>query len=193
MKEDGFSLHAVSLSGYCLSNRFHTSRCVDETGASGMLPPARLTPQSEPRDADYGSGLSPRGPSSWLAFLWSCGVSCGACLTWPSSQVVYMPRHRSTSHPVPHDAPVGWAAHHHFPRLAMWAAQDVPPSRIAVPPRAAGSSVSAIGGSPCRWLYDSWGGDRPAVVGGRVLCVCPGGTCFVAQQGCSAPELASGE
>lgn len=44
----------------------------------GMLPPARLTPQASPATqiaaVDFRRGV-----------LWSCGVSCGACLTWPST------------------------------------------------------------------------------------------------------------
>lgn len=72
------------------------------------------------------------------------------------------------------------AAHHHFPRLAMWAAQDVPPSRIAVRSRAAGPNVSAIGGARPADGFTTHGAaiDPPSLVAVSSLSV-PGGTCLL--------------
>ncbi|KAI7784834.1 hypothetical protein LA080_009153 [Diaporthe eres] len=66
-----------------------------------------------------------------------------------------------------------------FPQASDVGSTGCAPLANGSAPGAAGPSVSAIGSSPCRWLYDSWGGDRPAVVGGRVLSVCPGETCLL--------------
>lgn len=102
------------------------------------------------------------------------------CLVWSLLDLaMYMPGRRGTIHPVSTPrCPRGMAAHHYFPRLAMWAAQDVAPSRIAFRLELLVPVFPRSGVSPCRWLYDSWGGDQPAVVGGRVLFVCLRWTCL---------------
>lgn len=114
--------------------------------------------------------------AAWLAFLWSCGASLWSLLDLAK----YMAGRRGKIHPVSTPrCPRGMAAHHYFPRLAMWAAQDGPPSRIAFRLELLVPVFPRSGVSPCRWLYDSWGGDQPAVVGGRVLLVCLWGNVFV--------------
>lgn len=192
----GFSLHACAV-------------CLAAVCQTGFVPHAASTRLARPGCSLLPASLSKRARRQHTAAVdfrrgrprrgWqpprSCGASVELALTWPSTSryVSYVPRHRSTTQPVPHDAPVGWRKSS-FPQ-----ASDVGSTGWMLAPRESQCVLSCWpqrfrdrGASPCRWLYDSWGRrSTPLSLVGwpcRLRLVGGGGARVCAQAGLQCPQ-----